>query len=308
MCDIWKANNVKKEISAETLKKHVSTFKKLSVREVVLSGGEALMHSNLWRLCALLRENKIRVTLLSTGLLLKKNAQKIIENIHKVIVSIDGSEEVHDKVRNIPQGFSKLSEGVRALKELKADFPISGRCVLQRLNFVDMINIVRKAKQISLDSISFLTADVSSSAFNRPLQWSGERVGDIALTKDDVVEFEKIVLQSFVDLQKEYDTGFITESKSKMNRMVQYYKAINEMSEYPHVVCNAPWVSSVIESDGSVLPCFFHKPYGNIYDNDFLEIINSKAAKKFRRNLSIHNDGICKKCVCSLKLGVHQMQ
>src|ERR1700712_1582683 len=66
MCDIWKANHNKKEISAEELQKHLHQFRKLKVREVVFSGGEPLMHPNLWKLCELLRENGIKITLLST--------------------------------------------------------------------------------------------------------------------------------------------------------------------------------------------------------------------------------------------------
>src|SRR6201991_147386 len=72
MCDIWKANNDKKELSTEEIARHLTAFEKLNVREVVLSGGEALMHNNLWTLCGLLHEKNIKITLLSTGLLLRK--------------------------------------------------------------------------------------------------------------------------------------------------------------------------------------------------------------------------------------------
>ncbi|HZY78048.1 MAG TPA: radical SAM protein, partial [Cyclobacteriaceae bacterium] len=74
MCDIWKANSEKRELTTEEIERHLAAFRKLKVREVVFSGGEALMHSNLWRLCEKLKELRIKVTLLSTGLLLKKNA------------------------------------------------------------------------------------------------------------------------------------------------------------------------------------------------------------------------------------------
>ena len=307
MCDIWKANSNKKEISPETLEKHVATFKKLGVREVVLSGGEPLMHSNLWKLCALLIDNKIRVTLLSTGLLLKRHAHDIIDHIDHVIVSLDGSEQVHDKIRNIPQGFAKISEGIRELKKLKPHFSITGRCVLQRYNFSDFINIVKAAKKMGLDQISFLAADVSTTAFNRPQQWTDERINEVALTRDETLEFEKVVQRSFIELQTEYSTKFLAESPAKISNIVQYYKAVNKMGNYPGIVCNAPWVSAVVESDGNVMPCFFHKPYGNIYESGFLEIINSKRAREFRRNLNMAKDEICKKCVCSLKLRVNQM-
>src|ERR1700754_4104035 len=72
MCDIWKANGDKKELSVEVLERHSAQFKKLGVREVVFSGGEALMHSNLWKFCEVLRRSDIQITLLSTGLLLQK--------------------------------------------------------------------------------------------------------------------------------------------------------------------------------------------------------------------------------------------
>src|SRR3954469_13254189 len=68
MCDIWKGNQEKKEITVEALEKHLESFRKLSVRRVALSGGEALMHSNLWRFCELLHSANIKISLLSTGL------------------------------------------------------------------------------------------------------------------------------------------------------------------------------------------------------------------------------------------------
>lgn len=306
MCDIWKANNQKKEISTETLERHIGTFKALNVREVVLSGGEALMHSNLWSFCALLRHADIRITLLSTGLLLKRNAKEVIENIDNVIVSLDGSEQVHDRIRNIGQGFSKLGDGVKELKRIRPTYRVTGRCVLQRSNFRDFINIVRSAHQIGLDQISFLAADVSSQAFNHPDGWTGERADGVALNEQETLEFEKIVDRSFDELSADYQRKFIAESPSRMSRIVQYYKAINKGTAFPDAVCNAPWVSAVIESDGTVLPCFFHKPYGNINDSNLKEILNSAKAVAFRKNLDMAEDETCRRCVCSLKLRPYQ--
>src|SRR3954467_6228009 len=74
MCDIWKANHNKRELSREDLARHMDDFRRFNVQRVVLSGGEALMHSNLWTLCEMLKELGISITLLSTGLLLKRYA------------------------------------------------------------------------------------------------------------------------------------------------------------------------------------------------------------------------------------------
>jgi len=304
MCDIWKANHDKKEISAEQLQKHIDDFVRVGVREVVLSGGEALMHSNLWRLCSLLRENGIKITLLSTGLMLEKNVLEIMRQIDNVIVSLDGSAVVHDRIRNIPQGFDKLSAGVRALKKQNPAYRVTARCVLQRYNFSDFFNTVAAAKEIGLDQISFLAADISTTAFNHDKTELAERASEIALNKAETAAFRVIIEKSFSNLESEYQSKFIAESPGKMRKIVRYYEAVNGLSDFPEVVCNAPWVSAVIESDGRVMPCFFHAPYGNINDASFLEIMNSSRAIEFRKKLNVHHDPVCKKCVCSLKLGV----
>jgi Fe-coproporphyrin III synthase len=307
MCDIWKANHIKKEIAVEVLEKHLHTFRKLKVREVVLSGGEALLHSNLWKLCRLLRDANIRVTLLSTGLLVKKFSREITQHVNQVIVSLDGSEEIHNRIRNIPNAFAKLAEGIRELKTIAPDYRVTARCVLQHHNYRDFVNIVKAAKSVFLDQISFLPADISTQAFNRNNGVDQHQVEDVTLTTEEALDFERIVRNSFEELKSEYENKFIAESPAKMLKIVQYYRAVNNLGDFAPVVCNAPWVSAVVETDGSVMPCFFHKPMGNIYEKELLEILNSKEAITWRKNLDMKTDPICKKCVCTLKLGVTEM-
>lgn len=306
MCDIWKANHEKKELSIELLEKHIGHFIDLDVKEVVLSGGEALMHSNLWNFCRVLKNHNINIILLSTGLLLEKNTSDIVEHINEVIVSLDGSPLVHDRIRNLPAAFEKMSNGIQSLKDYDTTFNVSGRCVLQRHNYFDFFNIVSAAHDLQLDRISFLAADIDTAAFNRPGGWSAERINEVALTRDEVLEFEQIIHRSFITLQSDYDSGFIAERPRKILKIVDHYKAVNGLIEFTSPLCNAPWVSAVVESDGSVLPCFFHKPYGNIYDGDVSTILNSPQAIQFRRNLNVKDNATCKKCVCSLHRKWHQ--
>ncbi len=302
MCDIWKANQEKREISSEQLAQHVEAFKKLGVGRVALSGGEALMHSDLWRLCKQLNSIGIKISLLSTGLTLKANAENVMRYCSDVIVSLDGSREIHNMIRNIPNAFDKLTEGVSELKGAKTSFRVTGRCVLQKQNFRDFTNIVRDARNLGLDQISFLAADVSSSAFNHVQGWAEAQVHLVALTKEEANEFEEILKHSFTDLKWEYENHFIAESPTKMLRLPNYYRAVAGVSAFPEVRCNAPWVSAVVEPNGDVLPCFFHKPYGNLRDG-FENVINSPEAISFRKKLDVHADPVCQRCVCSLYLG-----
>jgi MoaA/NifB/PqqE/SkfB family radical SAM enzyme len=302
MCDIWKANNLKREMSVEELEKHLDAFRQLGVQEVVLSGGEALMHSNLWKFCRLLRTTSARITLLSTGLLLKDEATGILDHCDEVIVSLDGSREVHNRIRNIPSAWERLAEGVAELKSRRSSFRVTARCVIQRANCFDFISMVESARDIGLDQISFLAADISSNAFNRPAPWDRERAAEVALSPGETEEFEKIVQRSFSELKSLYESRFIAETPDKMMRIVNYYRAINGQAEFSAPRCNAPWVSAVIDSEGNVSPCFFHLPYGNLADAALRDVLNSREAVAFRQGLNVDENPVCRRCVCSLHI------
>ncbi|MCW9065905.1 MAG: radical SAM protein, partial [Ignavibacteriaceae bacterium] len=156
MCDIWKGNSNVKQLEEKDVEKLLGSLQKLNTKLIVMSGGEALMHPNFFRLCEIIKARTIKITLLSTGLLLKKYANEIISNTDEVIVSLDGSREVHDKIRNIPGAYEKLREGVQELKKLDPNFRITARCVIQKENFDDFPNIVDAARELGLDQISFL--------------------------------------------------------------------------------------------------------------------------------------------------------
>ncbi len=304
MCDIWRANRNGQEIPREKLAQHIETFRRLNVQWVVLSGGEALMHSNLWSLCELLKTLPAKITLLSTGLLLKRNAADVVRWCDEVTVSLDGSHGVHDAIRRVPRAFERLAEGVAALKEREPAFPVTARCVLQRENYADLPNIIDAAHEIGLNQISFLSVDVSSSAFNRPVPWGDERVADVALSPHEVAEFARLVERTIEDHSEDFESGFVAESPDKLRRLPRYFAAINGDGDYPQTVCNAPWVSTVIETDGSVRPCFFHHTFGNIDEQPLEDIINSEEAIEFRRTLDVTKNPICRKCVCTLHLGL----
>src|SRR3981081_780975 len=198
MCDIWKANANKQELSRADLERQLGSLRNLHVQRVVLSGGEELMHHNLWTLCELLREMSIQIKLLSTGLLLKKCAAGARKWWRDVIGAIDGSHEVHNSIRRVPRAFERMAEGIAALREQQPGYPVSARCVLQRHNFRDLPNIVQAAHEIGRNRLSFIAFDVSSTAFTRPEPWQEPRVAEVALDRAETTEFSRIVEDTIV--------------------------------------------------------------------------------------------------------------
>ena len=85
MCDIWK-NTDALEMSPEDLDRHLSSIERLGVEWAVFTGGEPLMHSDLFRLCGILRRRGIRVTMLSSGLLLDRHASSIVDGVDVPVI------------------------------------------------------------------------------------------------------------------------------------------------------------------------------------------------------------------------------
>jgi len=302
MCDIWKDNKNLKQLTEEDLSVLLSSLKQFGAKQVVMSGGEALLNQNFFALCRILRNAHIKVSLLTTGLTLKNYAEQLVQWVTDIIVSLDGDEQLHDAIRNIPGAFDKLRDGVQHIRSLKPDYRITARTVIHRLNFWNWIAIIEQAKQMGLDQVSFLPADVSSHAFNRQIAWEQPRQNEILLSKNELPELIAVIQQLIDGYRDDINSGFIAESAEKLMDIYHYYAAFYGLNPFPYKRCNAPWVSTVIEADGSVRPCFFHETMGNIRKSSLNEILNSPEAINFRKTLNMKSNAICTKCVCSLNL------
>jgi Fe-coproporphyrin III synthase len=299
MCDIWKREE-SSEVRVADLQRHRESVRRLAVRWVVLSGGEPLLHSDLRALCAFFRELNIRLTLLTTGLLLTKRAAEVSEWFDDVIVSLDGPAAIHDAIRRVNGAFQLIQSGVASIHKLRPGMKIAARTTVQKANHQHLRETVVGAKTIKLDGISFLAADLTSDAFNRSLLWPVERQKEIGLTAIEVQALEDEIEELIANHAQEIRTGYIAENASKLHRIVNHFKAHLGHARHQSPACNAPWVSAVIETDGSVRPCFFHRAVGNIHEADFIDIMNGDNARAFRDSLSIDENPICQRCVCSL--------
>ena len=299
MCDIWKREEGA-EIRVASLQRHRESLRRLSVRWVVFSGGEPLLHSDLRALCSFFHELDIRVTLLTTGLLLTRRATEISELFDDIIVSVDGPANVHDAIRRVNGAFHCIETGISKIRELRPDMRITGRTTVQKSNFLHLRDTVTSAKAIALDSISFLAADLTSEAFNRPLLWPTERQNEIGLTLNEVCALRDEIEALITDYWEEVRTGYIAESAGKLRKIANHFSAQLGVSKHQSPRCNAPWVSAVIETDGSVRPCFFHRVIGNLRDSTLENIVNGEGGQSFRQTLQVDKNPVCQRCVCSL--------
>jgi MoaA/NifB/PqqE/SkfB family radical SAM enzyme len=301
MCDIWKIRE-SKEITPELLETQVDSFRKLGVRWVVLSGGEPQRNPQLCALAGMLRDLGIRVTLLTAGTLLSAEAELLVAAIDDVVVSLDGPASVHNRIRRIPRAFELLVEGVQALRHFRPEIVIRARCTVQRENHARLCATLRSAKEHKLDSISFLAVDAVSDAFNHPQGWTQRNADSVTLDAQQVDILEREIEDLIHDYRSDMDSGFVVESPAKLRRIVQQFRVYLGQAQPVAPRCNAPWVSAVVDAEGAVRPCFFHPAFGNIRDHSLEEVLNSPQALRFRSELDIASNPICRRCVCSLHI------
>jgi Fe-coproporphyrin III synthase len=299
MCDIWQKTDGK-ELDLENFARHRESIVKLGVQEVVLTGGEALLHRGFEELCAFLRDCEVRVTLLTTGLLLAKRADAVAVGVDEVIISIDGPEEVHDQVRRVRGAHGLIGKGIAAVRERKPDMPVNARSTVQKANHDVIRQTVAGAKMLGFDSVSFLATDLTSQAFNRDEVWPIVRQDEVALSRNEVKALEEEVEALIRENAQDFRTKYIVESPQKMRRIVRRFKEhLGECTPLAPM-CNAPWVSAVLEVDGTVRPCFFHEKIGNLAGKTLEQVINGEEARRFRASLDVESNSICRRCVCSL--------
>jgi MoaA/NifB/PqqE/SkfB family radical SAM enzyme len=269
---------------------------------VVFSGGEPLLRPEVFDAAQLFRQRGIALHLLTSGVLLERFADRVAQQFSRVIVSLDAtSAALYERIRGV-DALAIVGRGVARLRQLAPEVALAGRATLHRANFRELPRLIEHAKSLDLDRISFLPADVSSFGFGRERGPARDLapLEALMLEADEIREFEAIIERTIRLYASDFDSGFVAESPDKLRRLPRYYAALRGDEPFPGVSCNAPWISVVVEANGSVRPCFFHGSIGNVRQTP-IEAIITKNLRAFRESFDVGADPVCVRCVCSLK-------
>jgi len=287
------------ELSIHDIEALAEQLCQFGLRQIVYSGGEPLTRRDFPDICELFSRRRVRQTLLTNGLLLQRRSD-LIRHFSEIIVSLDGSNaEIHDSIRGV-KSFDQILRGLQTVIDTPGRPLLSLRTVIQKYNYRDLPSIVRLAKSIGVDRISFLAADVLSDAFARNDGNAEANRQAIVLEEQEIREFRSIVRAMATSFSSEFETGFISESPLKLNHIAQYFEALGGKSLFPGTQCNAPMISAVITSTGEIKPCFFLPAFGDIRGNPILHLTGNDSAQSTRANVRQYKLERCQTCVCTL--------
>lgn len=298
-CDIWRDTS-RREIDPADVARWAHQWSASGVRKVVLVGGEPLMHHDLFAIAAPLRECGMKLELLSTGPLLTKFAEQVPAYFNAVLVSLDGPPAVHDGVRRVRRAFQLLEAGIRAVREVDPDFTFYARCTVHRYNYKYLPETVRTAERLGIKRMSFIPADLTTEAFNRIGGWDETRQHDLAVPADELPRLAAEIDRLAGECADSYARKFIEESPDHLRTYLYgHYRAFHGLAGHAARTCSRPWDSALLEVDGTVRPCFFLEPYGNVHEvGDLAAVVNSPAAVRWRTDLDVSTNEVCQRCPC----------
>lgn len=210
-------------------------------------GGEPLLVKEFPRILAYAKKNGFLTYLNTNGILLKRKVKKIAPFIDAVAVSIDGSESVHNKMRNSKNAYKKAVEGINEAKKMEIKLKINSTIGSDNINEMDKLLKLAESLDVPITFSVML------------------KKGKIEFGPNELKEFSEKVIY----LKRE--SPLITNSISGIK---YYLKDFNRFCKYFNVFL---WVSPSGEIDSCM-----NQVVGNVKTMSFEEILNSKKYEQFR--------------------------
>lgn len=298
-CDYWRYGRT--NMSVELVDRLADELPRSGTRYILLSGGEPLMNPRWDEIAFRFKAAGMKIGMVTSGIMLPKYADQVGELIDELFVSLDGATpESYQAIRGV-DGLGLIERGVGQLVD---KVPITFRTTVQRGNYREMPALLRLTRSWNVAHHSFLAVDVTThAAFAR----HDEFENSLALTADDLAEFDHVLAEMETEFDAEFRSGYISESSVKLHKLRQYFAALLSLGEFPAIRCNAPRWSAVIETDGSLKPCYFLPATGKLNGGSIFRTLNEPGAINLRHQQRIGEREECSRCVCSAYKGAREL-
>ena len=296
-------NQEKQQIDFEKICNVIDELRGRSKYEVFLWGGEPFLYKEIIPLIQYIKSQKLQLTINTNGTYLEEYAQSLVDcNVNRVIVSIDGSRELHDEIRGVQGTYQKVMKGVHKINELKNVRPfVTANIVVTSRNYKYITEIVNELYQQGIHYIELQLPIYISNKMGERYQYILEKEFGIKAEKwkgyqGDYFDVDVDCLLRQLRRLPAYTRIVPALSESLI---IQYFQGRNECV-LEKGCCKVPFEQVRIEANGDVVICpdFPDVVIGNILIQDIDEILNSELLGTFKRYIRRYGKiPICDKCV-----------
>jgi MoaA/NifB/PqqE/SkfB family radical SAM enzyme len=299
MCSNWKRGDRKSDMSLEEIDRCFQSDLWKHIEILNVSGGEPTTRNDLVEICRLaldrfprLRKLGINTTGMTphraipmlTGVVEACAARGVIFSTR---VSIDGVGEMHNDVRQVPRGFDKALETIRAMQALQKthDFNFGISTTIFSKNLGDAGNILAWARREHLDIVFNMVR------FTEPMLGNS----DLAETCKPVGADEERMRQFFLDRVR------MDPLLDGQNYIYLHYADM--IANGYHRLAPCPFQSQgvMLNPDGGLFFCENSDVVGNVRDEDPAAIYFREASLRHRAEI---RDEKCPTCLSPCQMNV----
>lgn len=294
-CDVWKNQPKEDELTLSQMENIFHQLKELQIKAIGFTGGEPLLRNDIGQLIE--RAKKItgaKVYIVTNGFLLSQKAQTLLEKgIDYISVSIDGLEKTNEKIRGVPDHYSRTIEGIQALRKLDHNLKINVGTTLVKPNISEIPQLVEICKKLKviwsynlLDTSLYFFKDIDTSE----------------LLINDEKSVDQLIDYLYKINKKEPETFLFTNSTC-LEFARNYLK-----NKKPHFNCLMAYLRIYIDSNLDVYSgCWALPPLGNLREENLKDILKSQ---KYKKRAKMMFDLKCPRCSCGhiISLMINHLQ
>jgi MoaA/NifB/PqqE/SkfB family radical SAM enzyme len=313
-----------------TLADYVRLLDEIAPSQPIISlfGGEPLLYPDILPLIREIKGRGLTCSIITNGWRLEEMARELVEaGLDSIMVSIDGTPEVHDRIRGQAGSFARAAAGVTAMARVRGELGSAVPMLLAilpitELNLDDVAPALEALRALPLDTVNvglrwFVSKD-TGAAYEKVMSetfgvsggsWKGFEFdgADFAVTKGrQLTQLAKLLKglrrRRFLDSARGRPwISFVPDVPAE--RVPDYFADAGKT--FGHNLCPVAWYFAQVEPDGEVCFCGDFPDYfiGNVRKTPFREIWNGERAGLFREKLAREPLPICSRCCGSWVYG-----
>ncbi|MFC1658041.1 radical SAM protein [Candidatus Omnitrophota bacterium] len=253
-CGIWRTR--RRELKTESILSIIDGLSQLGTKAICFSGGEPLLRNDLGKIIAYAHEKNIPcIDINSNGTLVKQRIASI-KNIRLLCLTLDGPEEIHNRMRGRGT-YKQVLEAAQIARKNK--IRVYFRTVLTKLNLEYIDDVLNLANKMSIKVI-FQPV--------RLLNYGTAYRHNLSATSNELRKaFKKLLLE-----------------KRKQNQAVNSPEEVLEyLIKWPRtkqIHCVSEKVFFHLGPDGKFFPCAWKRNLKTLEKTDALKLGVSRAIKK----------------------------
>ncbi|MGD2249379.1 MAG: radical SAM protein [Candidatus Methanofastidiosia archaeon] len=257
------------ELTTKEIKHAIDLLWETGVLAITFTGGEPLLHPDIFELMEYARNKPMTVVLFTNGTLITPAVVEKLKKlqVYRVNISIDGPDaDTHDKFRGVPGSFNKTITGIKLLK--KAQIPIHASTSLTKPVYKRVKDVLQLLKGLG----------ITDSKIWPPTFSGRSNYEDVFITIDEFREAME-------------DMHAFEYGQTHQKQEFKYSKSLEN--------CGVGWSALVIKSNGVVTPCpsfDIEFSLGNIKTDSIHDIWNNSELLNKLRKLSVYKTEECKTC------------